>query len=666
MSSDTNTKVELYIYDLSRGLASQLSRQLLGRHFEGVWHTSIVVHWTGNSSPQEYFFGGALGIEITRPGGSHHGSPVQIMQMGETEIDYDTWNVILEDLRDRYRPEAYNLMNFNCNNFSNDVANILIGNDIPEHITSLPTDFQSALGGMMGNSQGLAGLGPSGGLQSSPFSAPTVGTSSQTPTSSATSVPSASGASPPNLLNVQTLSELNNILTTRPCSVVLFTNTRTCPPCKMIHPVFVDLANEIALKEDLRKIAFVVVDSQPALMAQYSISGTPTFKFYIGAQERHTFSGADRHELKSQIDLTLFDTYITHPHSNQHAEVLQKVPRAPITFDASPNYSGLTRKLDESIAALKLKTFNDKAQVQEARSHIVKVVIGKLGASNQPSRFGQEDVVKWSKASLTLMKHLSLANCFPVIDLLRIGLAKRVLSLSTAAHQALVSDAWTAIHSRWEEENPQDLSTIRSTYLVMCRFVCNVLGHMQSQESSRSVLESISAFVHQGLSASPPLISAAADESSRTQLLTQWDSRQSSISSAAFNLFLLSSRSRSDFILKSSPAAPPGFDLNSSDVGIEYTSAILESLSSWNSFNQISVSRLRTLNILLCTLFLLLYRSPVHEDVRETVLVLEGQQTFQAIKKNLVALEGDHMESEEAKIREEVQLILTGILRLVQ
>lgn len=658
----TNTRVELYIYDLSRGLASQLSRQLLGRHFEGVWHTSIVVHWSDNSSPQEYFFGGALGIEITRPGGSHHGSPVQIVQMGETEIDFDTWNVILDDLRDMYRPEAYNLMNFNCNNFSNDVANILVGKDIPEHITSLPTDFQTALGGMLGNPQGSAGA------QSSPFSAPAA--ASQQAQASFTSnglgaATTESGPPPPNVLNISTQSQLNNILATWPCSVVLFTNTRTCPPCKVIHPVFVELAAEIALKEDLRKIAFVVVDSQPGLMAQYSIKGTPTFKFYIGSQERHTFSGADRHELKTQVDLTLFDTYTTHPHSNQYAEVMSRVPTAPITFDAGPNYAGLTRKLDESIATLKLTSFDDKAQVQGARSHLVKVIIDRLGNTPQHS-VGQEDIAKWSKSSLTLIKHLPLAHVFPIMDLLRIGLSKRVLSLSNPSHQSMIQEVWIAMYSRWEKDKPDEWSAVRSTYLVICRFVCNLLSQVTSQESSQSLLASVSPFIHQGLADSPPSISPDSDHTAQKQVLTQWDTRQSSISSCAFNLFLISSRKRSDHLLKNNASTPPGFDLDSPDVGIEYTSAILESLTAWTSFSEVSASRLRTLNILLCTLVLLLYRSPVHEDVRETVLVLEGQKALQSIKEKLEIHTLDKVEIEEKKIREDVKVILAGMERLVQ
>ncbi|XP_073952958.1 uncharacterized protein [Choristoneura fumiferana] len=44
--------VDLYIYDLTQGLAAILSPAIMGRQVEGVWHTSLVV-FRG-----EYYYGG--------------------------------------------------------------------------------------------------------------------------------------------------------------------------------------------------------------------------------------------------------------------------------------------------------------------------------------------------------------------------------------------------------------------------------------------------------------------------------------------------------------------------------------------------------------------------------------------------------------------------------
>lgn len=147
-------KVELYCYDLSGGLARQLSASLLGGHqIDAVWHTSIVAH------NQEVFFGGGEGISITAPGRSHHGNPIQVVQLGTTEIDRETFDMLIEDLRERFTASSYNLFNYNCNNFSDEFSKILVGKGIPEHILAMPADFQTALRNM-GN-RGAGGAGPS-------------------------------------------------------------------------------------------------------------------------------------------------------------------------------------------------------------------------------------------------------------------------------------------------------------------------------------------------------------------------------------------------------------------------------------------------------------------------------------------------------------------------
>ncbi|CAD6911814.1 unnamed protein product [Tilletia controversa] len=142
MSDETDTfPVQLYLYDLSHGMASQLSLALTGRHFEAVWHTGIIVHG------QEYFFG--QGVFTCAPGKSHHGQPMEIIELGRTAIDRDTWLEMLAELRKRYTASAYHLLNFNCNTFSNEVSELLTGNTIPERIRSLPQDFLATPLGQM-------------------------------------------------------------------------------------------------------------------------------------------------------------------------------------------------------------------------------------------------------------------------------------------------------------------------------------------------------------------------------------------------------------------------------------------------------------------------------------------------------------------------------------
>ena len=49
--------VKLHVYDLSTGMAAQFSRQIIGKHIEGVWHTGIVVF------NKEYYFGGGISYD---------------------------------------------------------------------------------------------------------------------------------------------------------------------------------------------------------------------------------------------------------------------------------------------------------------------------------------------------------------------------------------------------------------------------------------------------------------------------------------------------------------------------------------------------------------------------------------------------------------------------
>lgn len=56
----------------------------------------------------------------------------------------------LVDMSAKYHPEAYSLLNNNCNSFSNDLSQLLTGNTIPEHITNLPDVVRaSPLGPML-------------------------------------------------------------------------------------------------------------------------------------------------------------------------------------------------------------------------------------------------------------------------------------------------------------------------------------------------------------------------------------------------------------------------------------------------------------------------------------------------------------------------------------
>jgi hypothetical protein len=63
-------KVSVNIYDLSQGMARNLSPMFLGKQIDGIWHTGIVVYG------KEFYFGG--GICVGNPSQTPYGNPIKV------------------------------------------------------------------------------------------------------------------------------------------------------------------------------------------------------------------------------------------------------------------------------------------------------------------------------------------------------------------------------------------------------------------------------------------------------------------------------------------------------------------------------------------------------------------------------------------------------------
>ncbi|KAK8737113.1 hypothetical protein OTU49_004804 [Cherax quadricarinatus] len=131
---DTGYQVELFVYDLSRGLAKTMSPALLGKQIEGIWHTGVVAYG------REYFFGSG-GIESCRQGGTILGDPDKIEELGHSQVPYQLFLEYIFGLGEgNYKPGAYDLLKHNCNNFSDEVSQFLCGHGVPKHILQLPDE----------------------------------------------------------------------------------------------------------------------------------------------------------------------------------------------------------------------------------------------------------------------------------------------------------------------------------------------------------------------------------------------------------------------------------------------------------------------------------------------------------------------------------------------
>ncbi|KAL8208411.1 hypothetical protein R6Q57_007823 [Mikania cordata] len=134
--AEEGQKVSLHVYDLSQGLAKQVSTSLLGKPIEGIWHTGIVVFGI------EYYFGD--GIQQTPVGTTPYGTPIRVIDLGVTNVTKDAFDSYLKEITPRYTHETYNILKHNCNCFSNEVAQHLVGSTIPEYILNLPNEVLSS------------------------------------------------------------------------------------------------------------------------------------------------------------------------------------------------------------------------------------------------------------------------------------------------------------------------------------------------------------------------------------------------------------------------------------------------------------------------------------------------------------------------------------------
>ncbi|KAL1515786.1 hypothetical protein AB1Y20_002402 [Prymnesium parvum] len=162
-------EVRVHVYDLSMGMAAQLSSAVLGTHIDIVPHTGVVVYG------REWYFSG--GIQSDEPSffASSRGIPVcRTISLGVTEVPEELFLEFLAELAPAYTAETYDLLRHNCNHFSEEVAQFLCGRSIGDDILRVPdVVLASPLGPMLAPMFDRIANDPSGA--STPLRAPPRG-----------------------------------------------------------------------------------------------------------------------------------------------------------------------------------------------------------------------------------------------------------------------------------------------------------------------------------------------------------------------------------------------------------------------------------------------------------------------------------------------------------
>ncbi|KAF8440856.1 PPPDE putative peptidase domain-containing protein [Boletus edulis BED1] len=446
-----STPVQLYIYDLSNGLAGQLSLMLTGRQIDGIWHTSIVVFG------KEIFYG--QGIMITQPGKSHHGSPLRIVDMGETAIDEDTFNEYLSAMREQYTADKYHPLEFNCNSFTNDCMGFLTGGSIPPYVTSLPSDFLSTSFGQALQPQidalftgrppsgaparitpsaatpdpalaasilqsvtaqaTMGGPGPSNGILSMPPAPPVA--PAPVPPAPSLPAPDASLVSPMHITTNP--ASFHNLLSSHRAVVAFFTSA-TCAPCRMIEPVFGELAKSKSKPDG--GVGFAQIDLSVglggALAAEYQVHVTPTFLFFLDGSKTHELKGVNAPELRTQVDLLIYEAFPPHAHMSLSLSALEAIPLDPILFSQIPNLDTMFTKLAGFIDGV--TAWNGAVTQAQVKQTLTRTVLPFLKASTatSPAQPPMASFDHWPTLTSSLIANLQLSELFPLVDIWRIAL----------------------------------------------------------------------------------------------------------------------------------------------------------------------------------------------------------------------------------------------------
>ncbi|KAH6686712.1 PUL domain-containing protein [Plectosphaerella plurivora] len=320
-------EVHLLIYDLSRGLASQMSQGLLGFHLDAIYHTSIEL------KGREYVYQG--GIQSIIPGSSHHGRPLERRKLGVTELPMDVVYQFVDSMRPVFTAQAYDLFKHNCNNWSDTFAKFLLGTGIPDHIVNMPQAvMDSPMGRML-----ISGLDSSvdAGSQSNPlFGRPSAAAPPQNHQPVAPPVS-------PKVRTVTNLQELDAALAAGQgaCAAIIFTSA-TCPPCKTLYPIYEELASTFEGKATLIK-----VDISRALDVgnKYQVRATPTIMTFLFGKKDKQWSGADPSALRSNIQALVLSAFPPHPHESLNLPSLSGFNSKPVLFAKVPPLPKLLAKM---------------------------------------------------------------------------------------------------------------------------------------------------------------------------------------------------------------------------------------------------------------------------------------------------------------------------------
>jgi thiol-disulfide isomerase/thioredoxin len=217
---------------------------------------------------------------------------------------------------------------------------------------------------------------------------------------------------------ISSIANFNSILQQHPAVVVNFTNTPSCPPCRVIKPIYEALSADFAALYGAKGARFLEVElgigEGRDIAGRHGVSATPTFMFFREGKKVDELRGASKRELEVKIEAFLEDVWPRHPHRKVYLPQLEGLPISPITSANVPNFGALVGKL-ESFGV-------GGADLETIRSRVIPLLDGTSGQGSQSGTDVKSVYAAWSDVSGRLVADLKPEETFPVIDLWRVGL----------------------------------------------------------------------------------------------------------------------------------------------------------------------------------------------------------------------------------------------------
>lgn len=225
-------------------------------------------------------------------------------------------------------------------------------------------------------------------------------------------------------------ASFQNFLKTHRAAIAFFTS-QTCPPCRVIEPTFERLADEKGLKADRDGAGFAKIDLGVGMgnqvAGEYGVRATPTFIFFLDGKKVEEVKGANAGELRTQVDLLLFQAYPPHPHAGLSTPTIRDLSLNPILFKQVPAFDTMVGKLNGFIDTASWPTSSTQtpAQVKQTLAGVVVPYLKSRFALPPPAHPPSATptfIQVWILATSTLAQALPIESLFPVVDIWRLCL----------------------------------------------------------------------------------------------------------------------------------------------------------------------------------------------------------------------------------------------------